>query len=558
MPKINNPQNYKGENLISKEALGLDADDVLITSGGVVDADFLPEITALEKDTDGKMQTVSKTMGPKINFIGDCAVRQNADGSLTIRIGENLNSSNFMTTDGQTTGVNNLKVNLPTTKSGLLATNSTIKGVTAGSYTLDTTTAAGLIHIDNPDTTSFVLNYKVDGVAKTMEFGPINMWNGDTLKTSATFTNGIAKLTISNFGPETKSAEGATGYCGNIAFDIPVNELAAVGETVELTSLTYKNGGEGEFTDKDLGATKLFYYTDVKTKPAVGSVTYNSVSLTSTATKSGITYATAGTASATASDLTNMFTPLGVSNNVAFTSNFASNASATTTSTTATSALTLKTCCVGTPTVTATASNINGAGAALTSANDYVSGLVVYTDSIDASIDESGSTTKGRITSTGSAWVSANKLGASDLQLFNGKIVYPSINFTGYNGKNADRNYTTDTENGLGSGDKVYYVKLTFSRATMQPQLTITGTGLDKTVLKSVCVANSLAVLDDRDALITVANGGINDGYVTNTDLSKVINLSYLGVGETIDTAGAYVKIVMSGTGAEITSISLA
>jgi hypothetical protein len=35
MPKISNPQNFKGERLVSKQDLGLNTDDVLVTSGKV-------------------------------------------------------------------------------------------------------------------------------------------------------------------------------------------------------------------------------------------------------------------------------------------------------------------------------------------------------------------------------------------------------------------------------------------------------------------------------------------------------------------------------------------
>lgn len=33
MPRISNPQNFKGENLISKEEIGLASNDVLVVSG---------------------------------------------------------------------------------------------------------------------------------------------------------------------------------------------------------------------------------------------------------------------------------------------------------------------------------------------------------------------------------------------------------------------------------------------------------------------------------------------------------------------------------------------
>jgi len=164
-------------------------------------------------------------------------------------------------------------------------------------------------------------------------------------------------------------------------------------------------------------------------------------------------------------------------------------------------------------------------------------------------------TVTGRIRSNGTNWPTSGLITSDDLQLYEGAIVYPNKDFRNINFMpNEDAyNFSDDT------GDKVYYVKLPFSRSTQQPKLTIKGRNLN-TNLKSVCVANSLdaTVLDNRDALKTVANGGVNDGYVTNSANEKVINLSYLGVGETINTAGAYAKIVMSGVGAEITQISLA
>ena len=187
-----------------------------------------------------------------------------------------------------------------------------------------------------------------------------------------------------------------------------------------------------------------------------------------------------------------------------------------------------------------------------TSANDFGSGIVVYTGSINANIDE-GNGTVGRITSTGAKWTSADKLGATDLQLYQGKITYPSTNFTGFNGANADRDYSA-----LGSGDKVYYVKLPFARVTSQPTLTITGSGLTNANLKAVCIAPTLDVIDNRNALLMTSAGGICDNSDNKNATSRVLALSFMGFGESLNTAGAYAKIVMSGTGVTISNITLA
>lgn len=568
--RINNPQNFEGQNLISKEKLGLAADATLAIertvaqetefSNQVIAGEFLPEITALEKNAAGKMETVSKVMGPKINFIGDCAVRQNADGSLTIRIGENLNSSNFMTSDGQTTGVNDVTVTQPANaKSGVLSNGTSVSAITSGSYALNTATAGALIHFDNNTSTSFEVVVNVDGTNKTFTFGPIDMTSGTTSETAGLKKTFVAAdttsvtLTVSKFGQETKSAEGATGYCGAISFSIPASEIAGgADKTIKLVSVTQKNGGEGTFTDSDLGNTTKYYYTDTTTKPGQPTSIAYTVALGNTETKSGITYAKSGSATVTVDGLSNMFTPVGVASNVALDANdWATDTSINSSNgTSATGSMTLVTCCVATPTVTATPKNINGNGTTKTSANDYGKGIIVYTGSYDASINEADGT-KGRITSTGGKWDSASALSASDLQLYQGKIVYPSKDFSGYNGVNEDRNYSG------GTGDKVYYVKLSFARSTQQPTLTIVGSGLTNANLKAVCVAPTLAVIDNRNALLMTSAGGICDNSDNKSATNRVLKLSFLGFGETIDTAGAYAKIVMSGTGAEISSISL-
>jgi hypothetical protein len=213
MPRISNPQNFKGENLISKEALGLKSDEVLVVSGTtaankVIAAEFLPEVTVKEKDpASGDTTTVTRQMGPVINFIGNCGVRQNSDGSLTIRIGDNLNSSNFMTNDGQTNGVNTTTVTNPATSTGKYLDGKTINVASGAlSYAIDTTVASGLIHMDNPLSTKFILDYTIDGEAKQMTFGPILLSGANGIVSSGTFAVNGAKLTVDNFGLETKTA----------------------------------------------------------------------------------------------------------------------------------------------------------------------------------------------------------------------------------------------------------------------------------------------------------------------------------------------------------------
>lgn len=518
------------------------------------------------KEGEGKDAVVKKYFPDndysKIQFIGDCKVTYRNDGQIIIRIGENLNSSNFNTADGQTSGAGGDFV-APSSESDstTYAPDGTSMGViTSGDYTINTkggTDAAGYIHFENNTSTKFEVIVTDAGVEKSYYFGPV-VGNDiyDAKDAEGNKVSGVT-LTVSNFTKETKELEGATGYCGTISFTISAATVAGGDASkISVDKVIHHNGGEGDF-EFDCESDSLYYYTDTETKASADGVPTYAISGTTTVTKSGISYYTKGDVLFSATGLTNMYNPVGVADNVVFSTNgwcnsVSGTAGVSDTSKTVTGKL--KTCCVSSPTATLTAKNVNGNVATKTSANNFGSGLFVFTGSINANVDE-GNGSVGRITSTGGKWTSADKLGATDLQLHQGSIVYPSVNFTGYNGDgvNADRDYSS-----LGTGDKAYYIKLSFARSTQQPQLTITGTGLNSTNLKAVCVAGSLAVLNNRDALKTLKDGGINDGYVTNTATSKVINLSYLGVGETINTAGAYVKIVMSGTGAEISNIELA
>jgi hypothetical protein len=76
--------------------------------------------------------------------------------------------------------------------------------------------------------------------------------------------------------------------------------------------------------------------------------------------------------------------------------------------------------------------------------------------------------------------------------------------------------------------------------------------------LKAVCIAPTLDVIDNRNALLMTSAGGICDNSDNKNATSRVLALSFMGFGESLNTAGAYAKIVMSGTGATISNITLA
>lgn len=475
MPKINDPRNFNGEQLISKEALGLTSDDILVTSGltetdKVIADTFLPTITALEKDETGKMQTVEKTMGPAINFIGNCAVRKNADGTLTIRIGDNLNSSNFATKDGQTTGVDNVTVTAPSYTSGKNTAGTAVYAINSGNYTLDTTTNTALIHFADNETTYFnvVIN---DGTNdKTLYFGPItgnaDYTAKDTDKNGAELAGAI--LSITNFTTETKTAEGATGYCGNIKFTIPAN-IIANGKTtnINIKSVTHNNGSEGVFTDNSLAANTRYFYTDTTTKPTISS---SAVTVTANGSKtvSGVKYLTSATANYSVS-FTDIANPVCIADNVSFDANKwaadANNLDAAynATSMTGSGAVANGQWAQATNTVTVTVKNINGSVTSTATLADY-SLLVDSNNTSDTALiayfDKEDSANYPRLNSDLTTYDNTKSvLTTSDLMLKDGTLIYPSGNYVGYNtilGTDFTQpNYST----GLTSGKRTWYRK---------------------------------------------------------------------------------------------------
>ena len=90
-------------------------------------------------------------MGPVIKFIGDCNVVQDpVTGELIIRIGENLNSSVFNNTDGQTTGTAKYTDNNSTYPATRITNEANSQSVwLKGASDTVTITTDGKIHFDN-------------------------------------------------------------------------------------------------------------------------------------------------------------------------------------------------------------------------------------------------------------------------------------------------------------------------------------------------------------------------------------------------------------------------
>lgn len=409
-----------------------------------------------------------------INIIGVGNVSVDENGNVTLRLGENLNSSNFGTSDGTTTGVDNATVTAPNSTAGTLSNGTTVNAINSGSWTIKTSTASSVIHFNNAESTTFEVVVNNGTADQTLTFGPINMLNGynadgtEKLYTTKTFNaaeNSAASLTISNFAVEPQASKGATGYCGTISFAIPASVIANGSSNciLQVKSVTHKNGAD-TCKDTSLNSNSKFYYTDT-TKPTI-SATSVTVAATSSKTVSGVKYITAGTANYSVS-FSDIATPVCVADNVSFTANGSWAANSTNldaaynaTSMTGSGALKAGTWPQASNTVTASVKNINGAVTSTAT-------LATYSLLVDTSITAETAKVANFSTEDDASYPRLNEdvskfdntkdiSNTLDLMLKDGYLQYPAGNFTGYNtilGTDFTQpNYST----GLAAGERTW------------------------------------------------------------------------------------------------------
>lgn len=381
----------------------------------------------------------------KIQFIGDCKVTYRNDGQIVIRIGENLNSSNFNTNpvDGQTTGVDGT-ITVPNGTKGTLSDGSSVTALKTGDYVVTTATNNALIHFENNNNTYFLMDVSDNGVAKTYYFGPIT-GDGDyeaKLTDADGDTVSGVSLTVSNFGEETKTAEGATGYCGSIKFTIAASAIAdGDASKISITSVTHKNGGEGDFA-YTCADNNRYFYTDTTTVPTITADSAKvTIAKSSNKTVSGIKYITAGTATYDVS-FSNIASPVCVPSNVIFdNSGWAEDktvsAAYNATSATATGNLIKGSFSKDTATnkVTVTVKNINDA---VTADIDLAESLLIdtKTEADTATVANFNIETTAnyqRLNADLTNFDNTKAIGDADLMLKDGYLVYPSGNWSEYN-----------------------------------------------------------------------------------------------------------------------------
>lgn len=549
MPKINNPQNYKGENLISKEALGLEKDDVLITSGGVVDSEFLPGVTFNNKGTDEDF-----VMGSNIKFIGNCNVtRDAATGQLIIRIGDNLNSSTFNNTDGITTGTAKYSDNsstYPATKITKAAGSQSIWK--KGSNDVVTITTNGKIHFDDAEKTVFTIKVtSADGVS-TYTCGPVT-GNG-------TFGSAPCVLTVSNWTQESKSSEGATGYEANISIALTLSSIVSTEGSVSFEVTCSGTNGAKSYKP----AAVAYFIVDTATQPKVSGFT---AKLTEHATQTygGITSLKSGkvTYTATVADLNAPATDAQTGASIQITNDgFAAGVTKVAQTVydgtiTKTGALTTTTKMYNSDAFDATWTvwNINSSAAGTSASTQLTdaAGNAITKLYVDAVAPNSSILNTNRVTLDSTtmddkeAYPDASAPADGDLMVYQAALQYPSafIDNTVF----GNNGYTAPST----TGDKAALFWFPAAGTENSGTLTINGSNLTSTNVKSVTFGNSVANLNPLSSYTEGNAGGASK--LEATKLTYRFTYKNDGQKPGVDT-GFFVKVVFSGTGPKITSIT--
>ena len=506
-----------------------------------------------------------------IQFIGNCAVRKSADGSLIIRIGDNLNSSTFNTKDGQTDGT----ASLGRSAAGATvilngASSSTANVIRKGAGMYATITTAGKIHFDDNASSKITVKLvNAGGEPVAYEFGPIT-GNGNYTAAGKT---GVT-LTIANWAQEAKTAEGATGYEGKPSIKIEPDRLTMSAGEIKARVETSGTAGAATYPP-GAGAyeTVCYYITDTTTKPTVSDVmlTIPAINSSTTVTYAGVTSFKAGTYTYSASldNLKNPATNKDKGSDVSFTNSikFCGNVSSVENiangviSKTGTTWNTGRYSFQGNE-ISCTANNLNGpttvthgvirmSGDATNSnlgdLSGNANGIDVYTGTPDTSMTDN----RRKLDATTETFDKAANLGSSDLMLYHGELQYPingiTNNFIGCS------SYVQPTL----TGDKSALFYFSANGTEKNGTLTINGSNLTHRAVTEVKLGNSPNKLHD-----ITSTSGIGTS-ATEGDNQLKYTYVFKTEGDYIDSSrGCWVKITFSdaagtaGAGPRITSIT--
>lgn len=536
MARLSNPQNFRGQKLVSKQELGLGENDV------IVDASTDKIVSGLMPTLKFQGQTLG-ALSNSINIIGVGNVSVDANGNITLRLGENLNSSEFNKKDG----ISDASI---TTTDATAESLSIAKTLFAGSYgsvfrgtndyitakSGDTKTTASVagnsVHFNNASdkiSVNLILNNSSEPTTISMQIPTIT---GSAISGAVTLSG--VTCTLTNWQQEPNKAKGATGYCANIAIKIVPSSILTAAGTIKIDSINIIDGVSNAVIGGTVTHNTVYYWltdTTVPGKPTAASYTISPKEKTI----SGVRYLTTeSTITPTASNITNVGYPATTSTKVKvspegstwFTAKTETGTSVLTTWTTEKdkamsftgNAIAILRGTWTDPELSVTAYNNNAAGEKSTksdtSATDF--GTLYVCDTNGYINSSNGTFTDGsRQNSAFTGVYTSTDLsvdGNTDLQTWNGCIIYPATNYSAYNTKvgttaNANPNYSTCT------GTRYAYFKLTKS-----------GTIAKGTISFSTVAAMTQAILDGGTFKIELA--GDNNVWMDLNNIKKVPTLS--------------------------------
>lgn len=541
------------------------------TSVKKISQEYLPDIQFQGKPLKDSSNKVVSGIGRSINFIGIGDVTVDDNGNITVRLGENLNSSEFGKTDGTTNGTCKVSTGIPSTYNSLTG-NVDAKCIVKSTTNVVKFVTNGEIHLVGEE--KFVVKI-TDSAKNTTSYsvGPIKLsdfiTNEVVTKTEETYTSnngGVVTLGVTSFGVEANSDKGATDYSASIAFSVDFAKISGIAQgyiSVEIT--------QDEKTGKYTGNNLFYYVTDTTTPSTTVTLTETKTEVTT----SGLTSLTAYTVACKA-ETNGMMTPASAGDSKGYiyfdvTGSWSSQADKEVSITLGSAASYNSTLNFpvndGIQTgikVGAKSKNINGYGP-LTEKEITGTYLVdKHTTGTTDDLNEAFDNESYRLTEEYAAWTSSTSLvdtdavGKTALMVFGGKLQYPTGDYSGCdNGKGLTQPNYDDC-----SGIRKYIRKFTKTGSLGGGSLTIGHDAISGATLKSAIDGGSLKIevaknTHDKwyDVTKLVKDGGIGTGfgYGSNDSTSATISFAFT---DGTSASDVYVRITLTkGSTVKLTSI---
>ena len=547
------------------------------TSVKKISQEYLPDIQFQGKPLKDSANNVVSGIGRSINFIGIGNVTVDDDGNITVRLGENLNSSVFGSTNDGVTDGSCYMFNAPTVQ-------YTLPGGTEAVVLKKSSTAAlfktrAKVHMENGESYTVVVKNTTEGkTIGTYSIGPVNkLTDGEINSNNNTYTNGPVTLTLSNFTIEENSEKGATGYSANLEFAIRLDNIAELNNgyvTVEIK--------QGDDTKNAYKGNNLFYYvttTDVKpvttatisttqTKVVTSGISaLSSCSVKCSATATNVAYP----ATYAAQKLQFYFDALNSwsstadkSDAVSLSSTEQNNLTKDTTWTRESSFAVKDGKHTGSNiSISAKAGNVNGYGEVATVTLNKNLLIDSHTKGTTNALSEPFDNETYRVNNSFETWNSANVLGDGELMVYGGKLQYPTGTYVGYNDGLESIVGSNQPDYSSMTGTRYYIRKFTKTGSLGGGSLTIGHDAISGATLKSAIDGGSLKIevaknTHDKwyDVTKLVKDGGIGTGFGYGSNGSTSATISFAFTDGT-SASDVYVRITLTqGSTVKLTSIT--